>query len=62
MKSEDDEDVQRINIRRFQVLSDSPRQFRKTSLNVEKLRRVCFTGEEAVDAGGPRREFLISSS
>ena len=58
MKSEDDEDVQRINIRRSQVLSDSLRQFRKTSFNVEKLLKVCFIGEEAVDAGGPRREFF----
>ena len=57
MKS-DDEDVQRINIRRSQVLLDSLRQFRKTSFNVEKLLKVCFIVEEAVDARGPRREFL----
>ena len=63
MKYEDDEDedVQRINIWRSQALSDSLRQFCKTSFNVEKLLKVCFIVEEAVDAGGPRREFFISS-
>lgn len=37
---------------------DALRQFTKTSFDVSKLLQVRFIGEEAVDEGGPRREFF----
>ena len=58
IKSHDDEDVQPIRIRRSHVFVDASRQFSKKSFNVEKMLRVQFIGEEAVDAGGPRRELF----
>ena len=58
IKSRDDEDVQPIRIRRSHVFVDALRQFSKKSFDVEKMLRVHFVGEEAVDAGGPRRELF----
>ena len=58
IQSTDDEDVQRIHIRRSFVFSDALRQFSKRSFDVTKMLQVRFVGEEAVDTGGPRREFF----
>ena len=56
--SVDDEDVQRVHIRRSHLLTDALRQFSKFKFDVTKMLQVRFIGEEAVDAGGPRREFF----
>ena len=56
--SADDEDVQRIHVRRSHVFEDSVRQFSKDTFNVTKILKVRFVGESAVDDGGPRREFF----
>ncbi len=57
--AEDEEDFQRINIRRRHVFSYTLRAFSKPSFNVGKLLKVKFIGEVAtVDDGGPRREFF----
>lgn len=56
--SDDDEDVQRIHVRRSHVFSDALRQFSKESFRVNKMLNIRFVGEEAVDDGGPRREFF----
>ena len=58
LTSIDEEDVQLIHIRRPYLLSDALRQFTKSSFDVQKMLKVRFIGEEAVDAGGPRREFF----
>jgi len=58
IQSTDYEDVQRIHIRRSSVFSDALRQFSKGSFDVTKMLQVRFVGEEAVDTGGPRREFF----
>lgn len=52
-----DEDVQRIHIRRTDLFSDVLRQFARGSFDVSKMLQVRFVGE-AVDVGGPRREFF----
>lgn len=54
----DDEDVQRVHVRRSHLFSDSLRQFCRKSFDVTKMLQVRFVGEEAVDEGGPRREFF----
>ena len=51
IKSSNDEDVQRINIRRSQVYSDSLQHFSKKAFDVEKLLKACFVRQEAVDLG-----------
>ena len=56
--SEDNEDVQGVHIRRSHVFSDALRQFSKRSFDVCKMLKVQFIGEEAIDEGGPRREFF----
>ena len=58
IQSVDDEDVQRIHIRRSRLFSDALRQFSRLSFDVSKMLQVRFVGEEAVDEGGPRREFF----
>lgn len=54
----DDEDYQRLNVRRAYLLKDAFHQFSKESFDINKLIKVVFIGEEAVDDGGPRREFF----
>ena len=56
--SVDDEDVQRIHVRRSHMFADSCRQFSKDTFNVSKMLKVTFIGESAVDDGGPRREYF----
>ena len=51
IKSSNDEDVQRINIRRSQVYSDALQHFSKKAFDVEKLLKACFVRQEAVDLG-----------
>lgn len=55
---EDDDDVQRIHVRRSHVFSDALRQFSKESFAVNKMLKIIFVGEAALDEGGPRREFF----
>ena len=58
IKAKDEEDYQRLYVRRSRVYSDAMRSFGKPSFDVEKMLKVSFIGEEAVDDGGPRREFF----
>ena len=53
-----DEDVQRITIRRSNLLADAFRAFSKRKTNVSKRLKVMFVGEALVDEGGPHREFF----
>ena len=46
-----------ISVRRQHVWKDSLCQFARPSFSIQKQVRVSFVGEEAVDAGGPRREY-----
>ena len=46
-----------INVRRQHVWKDSLRHFARPSFDIHKEIRVSFVGEEAVDVGGPRREY-----
>ncbi|XP_031559871.1 G2/M phase-specific E3 ubiquitin-protein ligase-like [Actinia tenebrosa] len=52
------EDFQVIRVRRNHIWEDSLRAFKKHSFSHQKLLRIHFIGEEAEDAGGPRREYL----
>lgn len=54
----DEEDVQRIHVRRRYLFGDALRAFAKPSFNVSKMLKVTFIGEASVDDGGPRREFF----
>lgn len=56
--SSKDDDVQRIHIRRSSLFTDALRQFSRANFDVSKMLQVRFVGEEAVDEGGPRREFF----
>ena len=58
MMSIDDEDLQRVHVRRAFLFEDAMRQFSKVSFNPSKFLRVVFIGEQAVDEGGPRRELF----
>ena len=51
-------EYQRVNVRRSSLLKDAFRKFSRHSFIVEKLLRIIFVGEQAVDEGGPRCEFL----
>lgn len=54
----DEEDHQRIHVRRSHLFSDATRAFSRTNFNVSKMLKVVFVGEPSVDEGGPRREFF----
>ncbi len=58
LRANDDEDKQRISIRRSHVFKDAVRAFSKSTFNVSKLLKVTFIGEQSVDDGGPRRELF----
>ena len=47
-----------IAVRRKHVWNDSVWQFMKRSFDPKKPIRIVFIGEEAVDGGGPRREYF----
>ena len=51
IKFSNNEDVQRINIRRSQVYFDALRHFSKKVFDVEKLLKACFIRQEVVDLG-----------
>lgn len=55
---DDDEDVQRICVRRNSLVADTFRQFSKAKTNVSKRLKVVFIGEASVDEGGPHCEFF----
>ena len=57
IKSRDDEDVQPIRDEHMCALC----QFLRKSFDVEKMLRVQFIGEEAVDTGGPNGNCFFSS-
>lgn len=54
----DEDDYQRINIRRGYILKDTFRQLSKASFTTKQMLRVVFCNEQAVDAGGSRREYF----
>ena len=54
----DEEDYQRISVRRPNLYLDAMRAFSKPTFNVSKMLKVVFIGEASVDQGGPRREFF----
>lgn len=54
----DEEDCQRIHIRRSHLFSDAMRAFSRPTFNVSKMLKVIFIGDTSVDEGGPRREFF----
>lgn len=58
IRSVDDEDFQRVHIRRSCLFSDALRQFSRKTFDVTKMLNVIFVGESGSDEGGPRREFL----
>ena len=59
IKASDEEDFQRISVRRSHLYLDALRTFSKPTFNVGKMLKVCFIGEPAaIDDGGPRREFF----
>ena len=59
IQAKDEEDFQRISVRRPHLFEDALSAFSKPSFNVAKVLKVRFVGEAAtVDDGGPRREFL----
>lgn len=58
LKSDDDEDVQHLIIRRKHLFPDALKAFKRSMFDVSKHLRVRFLGESAQDEGGPRREFF----
>ena len=54
----DEEDRQRIHVRRSHLITDAIRAFSKSTFNASKMLKVVFVGEPSVDEGGPRREFF----
>ena len=58
MSAKDDEDFQRLTVRRAYLFADALRGFSKPTFNASKPLKVSFIGEHAVDAGGPRRELF----
>ena len=55
---QDEEDFQRIHVRRSHLFSDAMRAFSRATFNVSKMLKVVFVGEPSVDDGGLRREFF----
>lgn len=54
-----EEDFQRIGVRRSNLFNDAFRAFSKPTFNVKKVLKVRFMADPgAVDDGGPRREFF----
>ena len=48
----------RIVVRRKHIWKDTLRAFSRSSFDSQKAVNIIFVGEEAVDAGGPKREFF----
>ena len=55
---QDLDDIGSITIRRKHIWRDAIRAISRTAFNPNKSVQVTFVGEEAVDGGGPRREFF----
>lgn len=53
-----EENFQRIHIRRKTLYTDALRAFSRSSFNPSRMRSVTFIGEAAIDDGGPRWEFF----
>lgn len=49
----------RIQVRRSALVADSLRELSAANTQLKKALRVEFVGEEGLDAGGPRREWLL---
>ena len=58
MTGDDEEDVQRICVRRNSIVADTFCQFSKTTTDVSKRLKVVLIGESSIDEGGPCREYL----
>ena len=58
LSSTDNEDYQRLAVRRSHLFLDAARHFSKSSFDVSKMLKVVFIGESSVDVGGLRREFF----
>ena len=58
IEPKDNDDYQRINVRRSHLSKDAFRLFAKQSFNECKMLRVVFVNDPGVDEGGPRREFF----
>lgn len=56
IKASDEEDYQRISVRRSKIYHDAIRAFSKVSFDANKILKVCFIA--TVDEGGPHREFF----
>ena len=56
--SSNDHDISLISVRRRHLWDDSMTQFLKRTFDPRKPIRVIFLGEEAVDGGGPCREYF----
>ena len=56
---QDEEDKQRIYVRKSNLITDAIRNFSKPNFDVSKPLKVYFVSEKSVvDDGGPRREFF----
>ena len=56
--SNDEEDKQRLFVRRREIVKDTLGAFSMPNFDVSKMLKVTFIGEASVDEGGPRREFF----
>ena len=55
---ENEEDRQRLHVRRSNLVIDTLNAFSRRSFDVSKMLKVVFISEGSVDEGGPRREFF----
>jgi len=53
-----DDDFQHLTVHRAYLFADALRGFSKPTFNASKPLKVSLIGEDAVDAGGPRRELF----
>ena len=58
INGEDEEDRQRLHVRRNSLVKDTLAAFSRSSFDVSKMLKVVFIPEGAVDDGGPCREFF----
>ena len=54
----DEEDRQRLHVRRSNLVEDTIIAFSRPTFDVSKMLQVTFIPEGSVDDGGPRREFF----
>lgn len=53
-----DEEPTEVVVRRRHILQSFYRAIRGTNFSYAKPVKIIFSGEDAVDEGGPRREFF----